>query len=97
MNWQPIFDILFRLGLYRGTAIESPANLITCTLDRVGQFGRRYRTTLNDDHELSEWLINVCDGPWAIRMKRPYYERKTLIAFARAADALIFRILSGQF
>lgn len=94
---QSTLDILFRLGIYRGITMRSPTDLVKCSIDRNGLLVRRYKTELNTDHALSTWLLDDCDGPWAIRMERPYHYRRTAIAFARTADAIIFRILAVQY
>lgn len=95
MNWQPFFDALFRLGLYRGIRVSAPADLVSVSL-MVGTLPvRTYVTDINQDHALSAWLFEDCAGPWMVRLARPLYNRRPVLCFARHADALIFRILSA--
>ena len=85
-------DWLFRFGIYRGVSVKSPTGLIECVTTNDGM-RINYNTLINFDHGLSTWLNEECEGPWAIRMKRPFKLRKTYIAFARTTDAVIFRLL----
>lgn len=88
---QAFTDWLFTLGLYRGVKMEPPKGLVCCELDHDGALYETFQTSINEKHELSEWLLNDCEGPWTIRMKRPLNECKAYLAFARLADATIFR------
>lgn len=96
MQRQQITDVLFRIGLYRGTPAQCPHDLVNCSIDYDGQFVRRYATEINDEHELAEWLLDECEGPWTMRMARPLYQRKVYLCFARKADAVMFRCLSCE-
>lgn len=87
-------DLLFRLRLYPGTLIRCPPGLVTCkALHPHNIFVRTYITELNLEHHAAMWLLEECEGPWAIRMLRPIHYRRVAIAFAQAADALNFRII----
>jgi hypothetical protein len=86
-------DILFQLRLFRGTKVASPDNLCLCIIAKEGDFTTTYRLELNLEHPLALWLLEECEGPWAIRLVRPYYRRKSYVAFARPADAVLFRLI----
>lgn len=89
-----IKDWLFRLGIYRGTAAQAPKDLIECKRVYDGANVTRYATELNPNHEMTQWLL-TCEGPWAVRMKRPLSQQKTYLAFARQTDAAMFRIMTA--
>lgn len=88
-----VVDWLFRIGIYRGVKVNCPSGLIECVLIKHGMMGVTYRTSINVDHDLSKWLLDECEGPWSIRMKRPFHLRKSYLAFARTSDAVMFRLL----
>jgi hypothetical protein len=92
MNWR---DLLFRIGLYRGVKMTAPPDLIRCSLYRDTQFTLVFETALHEEHPLADWLLDECEGPWAVRMRRPRRNRQTYLAFARVADAVTFRLLSA--
>lgn len=92
MNWR---DALFRAGLYRGVAVVTPDDLIRCGLHHQTQLTLVFETALNEEHPLANWLLDECEGPWAMRMRRPRRYRHTYLAFARVADAVTFRLLSA--
>ena len=92
MKWR---DALFRIGVYRGVKVATPPELIRCSLHRTTQFSLVFETAINDEHPLAQWLFDECEGPWSVGMRKPFSRRKTYVAFARAADALMFRILSA--
>ena len=89
-----LVDWLFRLGLYRGVGVACPQHLLECKVIYDGIWRRRYEVSVNDAHNMSEWLKTGCDGPWRLRLKYPYSLRYPYVAFARTADAVIFRLLS---
>lgn len=91
MRWR---DVLFRIGLWRGVPVEPPAGLILCRLYRDTPFTQVYETEINAEHPVSEWLLEECEGPWAVRMRRPLYRREGYVAFARVTDAVTFRLLA---
>jgi hypothetical protein len=92
MTWR---DVLFRIGLYRGTRVASPADLIQCSLHHTTHFSLVFETAINEQHHLAHWLFDECEGPWAVGMQKPFARRKPYVVFARPADALMFRILSA--
>lgn len=86
-------DILFRLRLYRGIKVASPLDLCICSIYKEGDFSRVYRVELNPVHSLAVWLLDECEGPWSVRLYRPFYRRNSYVAFARPADAVLFRLI----
>ena len=92
MTWR---DVLFRIGLYRGIRVAVHSDLIQCSLHHTTHFSIVFETAINEEHHLAHWLFDECEGAWAVRMQTPFTQRKAYVAFARAADALMFRILSA--
>jgi hypothetical protein len=89
-------DILFRMRLYRGIRLDSPADLCSCVMTKEGDLSRLYRCEVNIHHPLALWLLFECEGAWAIGMYRPRVNRKIYVAFARPADAMIFRLMQND-
>lgn len=90
-----LFDWLFRIGLYRGTKSNPPKELIRVGFTHEGNNVDAYTTELNPMIEITNWLDIECEGPWALRLQRPYKNRQAYIAFARKTDAAIFRIMTA--
>lgn len=90
MRWR---DWLFRIGVLRGVSVKTPAGLILIRLQRDSPLTQVYETVVNEEHSLAPWLLEECEGPWAMRMYRPLYRREGYIAFARVADAVTFRLM----
>lgn len=90
MRWR---DVLFRIGLLRGVPVHPSPGVILCRLHRYSSFTQVYETLVNDKHPCGQWLLEECEGPWAVRMRRPLYRRDSYIAFARVADAVTFRLM----
>lgn len=88
-------DLLFRLGLRRGITVNVPREMIIWEVTERGPFAVQYMISLAPDHEMTEWL-DECEGPWAIRLDRPYYFRRTHVAFSRTADAVMFRFMTAK-
>lgn len=88
-------DLLFRLRVYRGLRVASPPGLIRCSLHITNHLTTIYETEINNEHHLADWLFDECEGPWRMGMYPPLARRKSYVAFARAADAVMFRILSA--
>ena len=93
VNLQGLLDLLFRVGLYRGTRVKNPSGLIVCSSTHYDGMVHVYETAIDDQHELADWLLYECDGPWRIGMERPLYYRRTYLAFARVSDAVTLRLL----
>jgi hypothetical protein len=64
--------------------------LCVCSLHKNSEFSKVYKVELDPDHPLTVWLIDQCEGPWAVGLWRPYFGRKPFVAFARVADAMLF-------
>ena len=94
MSSQLVYDWLFRIGLYRGIKTTSPRDLIKTEVIYAGGNVTRYSIEINSKHTISDWL-NKCEGPWTIRMEKPYREQKTYLVFARKTDAAMFRIMAA--
>ena len=94
MNKQKAIDWLFRFGIYRGIRTNPPRDLIKTAIIYNGGNVTRYSIEINSTHTMNEWL-NKCEGPWTIRMEKPYREQKTYVAFARKTDAAMFRIMTA--
>lgn len=90
MQWR---DVLFRIGLWRGVRVQPPAGLILCRLNSDSPLTQVYEAEVNDEHPVGQWLLEECEGPWAVRMHRPLSRREGYIAFARVTDAVTFRLL----
>jgi hypothetical protein len=93
MRWQDVVDWSFRIGLYRGVRVNVPSGYIEFDALFDGQFLRRQDLTLNPDVELARWLMQECDGPWRIRARRNKQTVTPYLAFARVADAVMFRLM----
>jgi hypothetical protein len=93
--WRASRDILFRLKLYRGIRISSPEDLIACVLLPKANSGLTvtYRLEVDYAHPLGEWLLEDCEGPWAIGLRRPACKRERFVAFSRPEDASLFCML----
>jgi hypothetical protein len=85
-------DWMFRIGLYKGSAVKSPGDLIDIRMNSDGQISSHYLASINEEHDMADWLINDCQGPWTIRMRFPVVS--AYLSFARAGDAVIFRLKS---
>ena len=90
--WQRLLDLAFRLRLFTGSRVPVPSDLCACRVHKQTDFSIVYRCELNPDHPLSGWLSR-CDGPWAVGLFCPYTARRGYIAFARKADASLFRLM----
>jgi hypothetical protein len=93
--WKATRDILFRIGLYRGVRLACPPDLCSCSMAKEGELSRLYRCDINAGHPLATWLLFECEGAWGIGMYHPRRNRKIYVAFARSADAMIFRLMQN--
>lgn len=91
--WRDVQEILFRLRLYRGIRIPCPTGLCRCTMEKESELSQLYRCEMNAEHPHAHWLLFDCEGAWAIGMYRPHRYRRMYLAFARSADAMIFRLM----
>jgi hypothetical protein len=63
---------------------------------KEGELARLYRCDINQNHPLATWLLLECEGAWAIGMYHPRSNRMMYLAFANAADAMIFRLMQDN-
>ena len=93
MKWQTVLDWLFRIGVYWGVRVNVPPEFIEFGRLHDGQLIRKQELSLNTKDELTEWLLEECDGPWRIKAQYSTRTVKAYMSFARVDDAVMFRLM----